>query len=91
MKIGRFNHCFHGLFGALYVIYLRWCWRGAHGQHGMQGKEAAAESEWNFACDRISVGCSRYTDRDWLSRIRRCTLSAPLFSLHKTSIPCIPL
>ena len=40
----------------------------------MQGKEAAAESEWNFACDRISVGCSRYTDRDWLSRIRRCTI-----------------
>ncbi|CAL5223473.1 g5995 [Coccomyxa viridis] len=36
-----------------------------------QGKEAAAESEWNFACDRISVGCSRYTDPDWLSRIRR--------------------
>jgi len=40
----------------------------------MQGKEAAAEYEWNFACDRISVGCSRYTDRDWLSRIRRYAL-----------------
>ncbi|BDA47067.1 hypothetical protein COCOBI_09-5220 [Coccomyxa sp. Obi] len=36
-----------------------------------QGKEAAAESEWNFACERISVGCSKYQDRDWLARIRR--------------------
>ncbi|EIE21845.1 TPR-like protein [Coccomyxa subellipsoidea C-169] len=36
-----------------------------------QGNEAAAESEWNFACERISVGCSKYQDKDWLSRIRR--------------------
>ena len=42
----------------------------------MQGKEAAAEYEWNFACDRISVGCSRYTDRDWLSRIRRFVVTS---------------
>ncbi|CAK0785284.1 hypothetical protein CVIRNUC_008490, partial [Coccomyxa viridis] len=41
------------------------------GLYWAQGKEAAAESEWNFACDRISVGCSRYTDKDWLARIRR--------------------
>ncbi|KAK9918641.1 hypothetical protein WJX75_005609 [Coccomyxa subellipsoidea] len=36
-----------------------------------QGNEAAAESEWNFACERISVGCSKYQDKDWLTRIRR--------------------
>lgn len=45
------------------------CKKMEHG--GAQGKEAAAESEWNFACDRISVGCTFYKDRDWLSRIRR--------------------
>jgi hypothetical protein len=38
----------------------------------LQGKEGAAEAEWNYACDRISVGCSKYQDKDWLSRIRRC-------------------
>ena len=42
----------------------------------MQGKEGAAEAEWNYACDRISVGCSKYQDKDWLSRIRRCRMAA---------------
>ncbi|KAK9829331.1 hypothetical protein WJX72_005226 [[Myrmecia] bisecta] len=36
-----------------------------------QGDRAAAEGEWQYACDRVSVGCSKYMDRDWLSRIRR--------------------
>ena len=42
-----------------------------HASGVVQGKEGAAEAEWNYACDRISAGCSRYQDRDWLSRIRR--------------------
>ena len=50
----------------------------------MQGKEAAAESEWNFACDRISVGCSRYTDPDWLTRIR--SWQAPAGCIHEEKI-----
>ena len=37
-----------------------------------QGNEAAAEGEWNSACERISVGCAKYQDADWLRRIRRC-------------------
>eukprot|EP00877_Chromochloris_zofingiensis_P006048 jgi/Chrzof1/1697/Cz10g17190.t1 len=36
-----------------------------------QGREQDAESQWEFACDRISVGCSKYQDADWLRRIRR--------------------
>jgi hypothetical protein len=24
-----------------------------------------------YACDRITVGCRKYTDADWLSRVRR--------------------
>lgn len=36
-----------------------------------QGNEAAAEGEWNNACERISVGCAKYQDADWLRRIRR--------------------
>lgn len=36
-----------------------------------QGREAAAEAEWEFACTRITVGCSRYQDPDWVFRIRR--------------------
>lgn len=36
-----------------------------------RGEDARAEDQWQYACDKISVGCSRYRDRDWLSRIRR--------------------
>lgn len=36
----------------------------------MQGQEAAAEAEWNFACTSITTGCSKYQDQDWLQRIR---------------------
>lgn len=36
----------------------------------MQGQEAAAEAEWNFACTSITTGCSKYQDQDWLLRIR---------------------
>jgi tetratricopeptide (TPR) repeat protein len=35
------------------------------------GQETAAEAEWEFACNKITVGCSRYQDEDWLFRIRR--------------------
>ncbi|KAI3437946.1 hypothetical protein D9Q98_000390 [Chlorella vulgaris] len=35
------------------------------------GDEAAAEASWDFACNSITVGCTRYLDRDWLQRIRR--------------------
>lgn len=36
-----------------------------------EGRVEAAESTWEFACDKISVGCSKYTDREWLSGVRR--------------------
>lgn len=36
-----------------------------------QGKEGEAETEWDFACSKIAVGCSKYQDEDWLFRIRR--------------------
>lgn len=36
-----------------------------------QGQAEAAEAEWQFACDNISVGCRKYEDMDWLARIRR--------------------
>lgn len=36
-----------------------------------QGQEAKAEAAWEFACDSITVGCTKYTDQDWLFRIRR--------------------
>jgi tetratricopeptide (TPR) repeat protein len=36
-----------------------------------QGRRSDAEGAWEFACGSISVGCSRYKDRDWLLRIRR--------------------
>jgi len=35
-----------------------------------QGREAAAEAQWEYACDSITVGCSKYQDQDWLYRIR---------------------
>ncbi|PSC74586.1 Tetratricopeptide repeat [Micractinium conductrix] len=36
-----------------------------------RGDEARAESEWEFACNSITTGCTKYTDSDWLLRIRR--------------------
>lgn len=30
-----------------------------------------AETEWEFACNSIRVGCAKYEDIDWLSRVRR--------------------
>ncbi|GIL59205.1 hypothetical protein Vafri_13885 [Volvox africanus] len=36
-----------------------------------QGRRQEAEEMWEFACDRITVGCAKYTDLDWLGRIRR--------------------
>jgi tetratricopeptide (TPR) repeat protein len=36
-----------------------------------RGDSAAAEGEWDFACSSITVGCSKFKDEDWLSRIRR--------------------
>ncbi|GLC42869.1 hypothetical protein PLESTB_001433100 [Pleodorina starrii] len=36
-----------------------------------QGRQREAEEMWEFACDRITVGCVKYTDLDWLGRIRR--------------------
>ncbi|KAG7668392.1 hypothetical protein NADE_008481 [Nannochloris sp. 'desiccata'] len=35
------------------------------------GQEGEAESEWNFACSNITVGCTKYQDVEWLSTIRR--------------------
>lgn len=35
------------------------------------GREQDAESEWEFACQQITAGCTKYQDEDWLFRIRR--------------------
>ena len=35
------------------------------------GRKAEAESVWEFACDNILEGCSKYRDDDWLARVRR--------------------
>ncbi|KAG2431512.1 hypothetical protein HXX76_009526 [Chlamydomonas incerta] len=35
------------------------------------GRRQEAEEAWEYACDRITVGCVKYTDLDWLGRIRR--------------------
>ena len=35
------------------------------------GRKAEAESVWEFACDNILEGCSKYRDGDWLARVRR--------------------
>ncbi len=37
----------------------------------VQGRETEAESEWEYACNNITVGCAKYQDEDWLRRIRR--------------------
>jgi hypothetical protein len=36
-----------------------------------RGQEAEAEDAWRYACDNITVGCRKYTDADWLARVRR--------------------
>ncbi|PNG99753.1 hypothetical protein TSOC_014463, partial [Tetrabaena socialis] len=36
-----------------------------------QGRRVEAEEAWEYACNRITVGCVKYTDLDWLGRIRR--------------------
>ncbi len=30
-----------------------------------------AETEWEFACNSIKVGCAKYEDMNWLTRVRR--------------------
>ena len=45
----------------------------------LQGKQVEAEAAWAFACDSISVGCGKYSDLDWLARIRRCAHRANCF------------
>lgn len=36
-----------------------------------RGDYISALKEWNFACNEISVGCSAYSDTDWLTTVRR--------------------
>jgi len=36
-----------------------------------QGEYLTAINEWSFTCDKISVGCDRYRDDDWLLTVRR--------------------
>lgn len=36
-----------------------------------KGERAAAESEWEFACDKISTGCKNYKDMEWVTTVRR--------------------
>lgn len=36
-----------------------------------KGKVEEAEGQWDYACNSVSVGCAKYKDPDWLSRIRR--------------------
>ncbi|KAG2486622.1 hypothetical protein HYH03_014679 [Edaphochlamys debaryana] len=36
-----------------------------------RGRRQEAEEAWEYACDRILVGCTKYGDMDWLSRVRR--------------------
>ena len=36
-----------------------------------KGREEDAEFQWEYACSRISVGCSKHKDQDWLTRVRR--------------------
>lgn len=35
------------------------------------GMESEAENQWAFACDNITVGCSKYQDEEWLRHVRR--------------------
>jgi tetratricopeptide (TPR) repeat protein len=36
-----------------------------------RGDYISALKEWNFACNEISVGCSAYSDTEWLATVRR--------------------
>lgn len=36
-----------------------------------EGRTEEAEEMWDAACNRISVGCSKYKDVEWLSKVRR--------------------
>jgi tetratricopeptide (TPR) repeat protein len=36
-----------------------------------RGERGEAEEEWQYACERVSTGCVRYKDDDWVRRIRR--------------------
>ena len=36
-----------------------------------EGRQSAAEGQWEFACDSISVGCGKYRSREWLEGVRR--------------------
>ena len=36
-----------------------------------RGDLAVAETEWDYACNHITTGCSKYRDLDWVQRIRR--------------------
>ena len=38
--------------------------------YGM-GESERAETQWEFACNSIAVGCAKYEDLDWLRRVRR--------------------
>lgn len=35
------------------------------------GRVEDAEQVWTYACTNISVGCVKYRDEEWLSRVRR--------------------
>eukprot|EP01025_Chloroclados_australasicus_P034435 TRINITY_DN35185_c0_g1_i2.p1 TRINITY_DN35185_c0_g1~~TRINITY_DN35185_c0_g1_i2.p1 ORF type:complete len:148 (-),score=29.94 TRINITY_DN35185_c0_g1_i2:238-681(-) len=35
------------------------------------GNVQQAEDAWEFACDRINIGCTKYRDREWLTKVRR--------------------
>jgi len=43
------------------VAALRWA----------RGDAPLAEASWEFACDRIAVGCDKYRDLEWLRVVRR--------------------
>lgn len=36
-----------------------------------QGQQQAAEGQWEYACDSITVGCRKYQSKEWLLSIRR--------------------
>lgn len=35
------------------------------------GQLEKAEAAWQFACENITAGCSKYQDTDWLRTVRR--------------------
>lgn len=36
-----------------------------------EGRVEEAESQWETACDRISTGCRKYKDTEWVTTVRR--------------------